>query len=200
MGSTSSTCRCCTWPSWDTAENNRGVTASTPNLSAEESNPLPAGRAAGAHVQPCGCRQGPGAPHVPPGPGARRSHAQRQISSPAHLPAIDCLLKNSTPQVGAKRSEKLWAHVLPKVQSKQSRARHRGIAPSPTLLAGMGNVVPGGRKGLLERRKYKVGISGARIMACLCNGANLGTDPVQQQISAGESPSAGLVPVVTDKC
>lgn len=55
------------------------------------------------------------------------------------------------------------------------------------------------RKGFLERGKYNVGISGARIMACFCNRASLGTDLLHQQISAGESPSAGFIPIVGDK-
>lgn len=55
------------------------------------------------------------------------------------------------------------------------------------------------RKGFLEPGKYKVGISGARIMARFCNRASLGTDLLHQQISAGESPSRGLIPSVGDK-
>ena len=91
--------------------------------------------------------------------------------------------KNLAPRAaeGAKQTETWMA------------ARHRGIAP-PYLASWDGKCIPGAGRG-----KEKVGISGARIMARVCKGANLGADPLHQQISAGESPGAGLIPTVGDK-
>lgn len=161
------------WPLRDTARDNRACIPAGSPPAPQTSRPRDQtryrlGRAAGAHVQPCSCRQGPGAPHVPPALG----HAIPMLGarSPA-LPISQLLLACSKARLlrwEPSGRKKLRPRVLLKMH-RQRCERHRSL---PDLAGCDGKHGPQGRKGPLEQGKYKAGIPGARITACLCNGAN----------------------------